>query len=471
MTRIRPVILCGGSGTRLWPLSRRLEPKQFQSLIGEASLFQETLTRFSEEAFERATVLVNAAQLPRVEMELEQVNLPQGAPLVIVEPVMRSTAAAIAAAATLLGGEDPDAVMLVVPSDHRIGRHDRLLDAYLTALPFVEAGGIALFGIRPTAPETGFGYIRAGEGNSHGVEQVDAFIEKPDVERAIQLLADPRHTWNSGIFMFRAATILEELATFAPAVLEAAANGALQAERRESRVELAPCFAEAPEISIDHAVMEHSRMLGVVPVSPEWSDLGSFEALWEVGEQNAEENVILGDAVLKDVRRSYVRSSGRLVSVVGLSNIVVVDTEDAVLVASRAHSQDVKFIAQHLAKAGHPAADQHAVLRRAGGDRRTVDAKQGYQVDRVTVLPGREMQLEAVDHTGRCITTLLSGEAVLFTTGTGIPLAIGSGQELPNDPTLVLVNPGQNPADLLVTTFFAERLSGANDETDQRKVS
>lgn len=471
MTRIRPVVLCGGSGTRLWPLSRRLEPKQFQSLVGEASLFQETIERFSDEAFDRATVLVNAAQQPRVQMELEQLDLPQGAPLVIVEPVMRSTAPAIAAAATVIGSEDPDAVMLVVPSDHRIGRPDRLLDAYLAALPFVEAGGIALFGIRPTAPETGFGYIRAGEGKRHGVEQVDAFIEKPDVERAIQLLSDPRHTWNSGIFMFRASTILEELANFAPAVLEAAANGALRAERRDNRVELAACFAEAPEISIDHAVMEHSRALGVVPVSPEWSDLGSFEALWEVGEQNAEENVILGEAVLKDVRRSYVRASNRLVSVVGLSNVVIVDTEDALLVASRAQSQDVKFVAQHLARTGHPAADSHAIVRRAGGDRRTVDAKQDYRVDRLTVLPGREMQLDPVDHTGRCIATLLSGEAVLFTTGTGIPLAIGSVQDLPHDPTMVLVNPGSMPADLLLTSLFAESLSSESTETDQRRVS
>jgi mannose-1-phosphate guanylyltransferase/mannose-6-phosphate isomerase len=471
MTQIRPVVLCGGSGTRLWPLSRRLEPKQFQRLLGETSLFQETIERFSNEAFERATVLVNAAQQPRVQMELEQLDLPQGAPLVIVEPVMRSTAPAIAAAATVIGSEDPDAVMLVVPSDHRIGRPDRLLDAYLAALPFVEAGGIALFGIRPTAPETGFGYIRAGEGSSHGVEQVDAFIEKPDVERAIQLLADPRHTWNSGIFMFRASTILEELANFAPAVLEAAANSALRAERRDNRVELAPCFAEAPEISIDHAVMEHSRALGVVPVSPEWSDLGSFEALWEVGEQNAEENVVLGEAVLKDVRRSYVRASNRLVSVVGLSNVVIVDTEDALLVASRAQSQDVKFIAQHLARTGHPAADQHAIIRRSGGDRRTVDAKQDYRVDRLTVLPGREMPLDSFDQTGRCIATLLSGEAVLFTTGTGIPLSIGSVQDLPDDPTMVLVNPGSMPADLLLTTLFAESLSGASAETDQRKVS
>lgn len=471
MSQIRPVILCGGSGTRLWPLSRRLEPKQFQPLLGERSLFQETLSRFAGTSFERSTVLVNAAHEPRLLTEVAHIDMPQGSPMVIIEPAMRSTAPAIAAAATIIGGEDDDAVMLVVPSDHRIGQPERLTEAFLAALPFVQAGGIALFGIRPTTPETGFGYIRAGVQRRNGVEVVDAFIEKPNVERAIQLLADPRHTWNSGIFMFRASTILEELAKFAPSVLETAGMAALHAARSGNRVFLAPGFAAAPEISIDHAVMEHSQALGVIPVSPEWSDLGSFEALWEEGCKNAEENVILGDAVLRDVRRSYIRPGRRLVSVVGLSNVVVVDTDDAVLVASRAQSQDVKFVAQHLAKLGHVAADRHVVDRHPGGERRTIDGCQRYRAERLTVLPGQEMPLLRIDGACRVLLTILSGNALLSISGSVLRLAAGSIRDLSDEPQLSVTNPDDRPLELLLATIFRDELEAASDEPDQRKVS
>ena len=451
MTLIRPVVLCGGSGTRLWPLSRRLEPKQFQTLGGEHTLFQDTLTRFRDADFGRATVLVNTLQEPRVQYELQQVDHAAGMPLVLVEPAMRSTAPAIAAAARVLFAEDPEAVMLVVPSDHRIGRPDRLHDAYRAALPFVAEGGIALFGIRPTAPETGFGYIEAEPATDGEVLKVLSFVEKPNIDHATRLVAGGRHTWNSGIFMFRAATILDELARHAPEVLAAVDASIAEGSRDQNRLRLSPSFATAHEISIDHAVMEHSTHLGVLPVSPEWNDLGSFEALWETAKRNSEDNVVKGDVLLRDVRRSYISGSRRLVSVIGLSNIVVVDTDDVLLVASRAQSQDVKFIAQHLAKTGHPAADCHLLRQQSGGSRRFIEDGTDFCVERIDLLPGSTMELDQDEVPASISIVLLSGEAMLGEPGNETTLARGLGLDLKERRSLVLRNPGDHAAVLILT--------------------
>jgi len=469
MTAIHPVIMCGGSGTRLWPLSRRLEPKQFQKLVGGNSLFQDTLLRFSGAEFKRCTVLVNASQEPRVRLELSQAAPENGTARIVAEPAMRSTAPAIAAAAAVIAADDPDAILLVVPSDHRIGRPDRLFEAQLSALAFVEDGGIALFGIRPTAPETGFGYICASNVTESGVTRVEAFVEKPPVERAIQMLTDPRYTWNSGIFMFKAATILEELARHAPAVLEAVEASVRDAKTDGQTIFLSSDYAQAPEISIDHAVMEHSQRLGVVPVSPEWNDVGSFEALWEVGDRNAEENVVFGDALLRDVRRSYVRAGRRLVSIVGLSNIVVVDTDDALLVASRAQSQDVKYIAQHLARAGHKAADQHVVQQQTGGHVRLVEHDAHYRVEHVCILPGRELQLVDGGDASTASITMLRGEASYSDGGALVRILAGQTQVVSNRGILTFVNPGTETVELMLTTVVSA--DAAEDADSERKVS
>lgn len=480
MSIIRPVVLCGGSGTRLWPLSRRLEPKQFQKLNGDRSLFQDTLARFGGPEFGRATVLVNSVQEPRVELDLQEMQHPAGLPTILVEPAMRSTAPAIAAAAMALAAEDPDAVMLVVPSDHRIGRHDRMVEAYRAALPFVEQGGIALFGIRPNAPETGFGYIEADVAKHGDVLGVLSFIEKPPLDVATALVAGGRHTWNSGIFMFRALTILGELAHRAPDVLDAVTASIREGRHEANRLHLSPAFAQAPEISIDHAVMEHSQRLGVVPVSPEWNDLGSFEALWEVGDRDGDNNVVKGNVILRDVENSYINASGRLVSVIGMSDIVVVDTGDVVLVTSRAQSQDVKFIAQHLAKIAHRAADRHVLRQELTGSRRIIDEGEGYIVERIELLPGATLRFAATEQTLTRDIRLLSGEVILdgkaaaTTLGPGDQAAIGrSSQTSLHNPTsevATLLLSATQRQDRGIETISSETDRHGRSEPDIRKA-
>jgi mannose-1-phosphate guanylyltransferase/mannose-6-phosphate isomerase len=467
MKKIVPIIMCGGSGTRLWPLSRRLEPKQFQKLTGGHSLFHQTLERFYDECFDPAIVLVNAAHNPRLQRELEQISLPEADVQIIIEPSIRSTAPAIAAAALILAEKNPETIMLVVPSDHQIGEPKRLSDAYQDALPFVEANNITLFGIEPTAPETGFGYIRAGAPLGNGVHKVEAFIEKPNIERACELVADPRHTWNSGIFLFKASTIINELARFSPLVLEQARIAVDGARLEGNTVFLGSSYSDAPEISIDHAVMEHSSRLGVIPVAPSWSDLGSFEALWEIGEQNSDENVLMGENILKDVRRSYIRGGRRLISIVGLSNIVVVDTDDAILIASRAQAQNVKLIAQELTENHHPAADVHSSRLHEGGSLRTIESNKGFRLEQVSILPGREMIISTEDHVGYRVLTLISGELSIKAANETTWISTGESHSYQNSVPATFRNYQDTPAQALLATIFTHQTVGNGAPTNQ----
>lgn len=470
MSVIRPVVLCGGSGTRLWPLSRRLEPKQFQKLSSDRSLFQDTLARFDGPEFGRATVLVNSMQEPRVELDLHEMQHPAGLPTILIEPAMRSTAPAIAAAALALAAEDPDAVMLVVPSDHRIGRHEVMVEAYRAALPYVEQGGIALFGIRPNAPETGFGYIEADFSTQGTVLDVLSFVEKPPLDVATALVAGGRHTWNSGIFMFRALTILGELAHHAPDVLDAVTMSIRDGRHDGNRLHLSPVFAEAPEISIDHAVMEHTARLGVVPVSPEWNDLGSFEALWEVGHRDDSNNVVKGNILLRDVENSYVKAQGRLVCVIGLNDVVVVDTDDVLLVTTRARSQDVKFVAQHLARIAHPAADRHVLRQELAGSRRVIDEGKGFSVERIELLPGATLELTEIEGLLSRALRVLDGEVMIE--GASMPVTLGTGEaaEIGSPGKTALYNPTSETATLLLSATRHRKgaVATLSTETDRQ---
>ena len=332
---IRPVILAGGAGTRLWPLSTSARPKHLIPLIGEEMLFEQTLKRFGED-FSAPIVVANRAQ----EAELRAVAGPDTR--IILEPCKRDSAGAIALAAALA---DEDELLLVCPSDHYIADVDAFHRAIVLARPAAEAGQIVTFGIEPDHPATGFGYIAAGEGE--GVRPVARFVEKPPPDKAEAMLAEGGHYWNAGIFLAATGTWREELRRHAPAILEAATAAIERGECQSPVIRVdEEAFSCSPAKSIDYAVMEHSDRVSVVPVSMGWSDVGSWEAVFDAAEKGEGGNVVVGDALVIDGRSNFIRSDGPRIAAIGVDDLVIVATGDAVLVTKRSHSQQVRDAAQ-----------------------------------------------------------------------------------------------------------------------------
>jgi mannose-1-phosphate guanylyltransferase len=337
--RIRPVILSGGTGTRLWPLSRLGRPKQLIAIAGDETMLQATASRVADETlFAPPIVVAGEADAEAIEAQLAEVGMEAEA--LILEPAGRGTAPAIALAA-LAGGEDE--VMLIMPSDHVIAEPAAFRSAVEAALPRAEEGWLVTFGISPERPETGYGYIRRGPALGAGAWRVSAFVEKPDAATAERYLAEGGYDWNAGLFLLRADAYLAALERYAPAVL-AAAQGAAAGQRREGRRVLPDeaAFAAAPSVSIDVAVMEKADKVAVVPVEMGWSDVGSWEALHALGPADADGNVLTGDVVAPGSRGCLVRSDGPVVVAMGCEDMVVVATERAVLIVPRGQSQRVK---------------------------------------------------------------------------------------------------------------------------------
>jgi mannose-1-phosphate guanylyltransferase/mannose-6-phosphate isomerase len=336
---IRPVILAGGAGTRLWPLSTADRPKHLLPLIGERSLFALTLERFGDR-FESPIIVANRAQ------EADLRSAAGSNVTIILEPMKRDSAAAIALAAAFAGEEE---LLLVCPSDHHIGDMAAFHDAIALARPEAEAGKIVTFGIEPDHPATGFGYIAAGEGQ--GVRPVARFIEKPPLQQAEKMLAKGGHYWNAGIFLASAKTWREELRRHVPAILEAATEALEQSTRNGPVIRIAEApFARSPSKSIDYAVMEHSDRVAVVPVSMGWSDVGSWTAVFDALEKGESGNVIVGDALVIDSHANLVRSDGPKVVAIGVDDLVIIATADAVLVTKQSHAQKVREAAEWFEK-------------------------------------------------------------------------------------------------------------------------
>ena len=399
-----PVILSGGSGTRLWPVSRESFPKQFWPLVTERSMIQETALRAVGEGFAPPVVVCNHEHRFMVAEQLRAAGV-EGARIVL-EPIGRNSAPAITAAALLVAVDDPRAVLWMMAADAAIGDVPALHRALDRAVAAAQAGRVVTFGMRPTGPETGYGYIEVGaelreeDGRPiAGVHDLARFVEKPDAAEAARLVATGRHLWNSGMFVFTAETLLEEMQAHAPEVLAAVRRAMEGATRDLDFIRLAPeAFAACPAISLDYAVAERTHRAAVVPAELPWSDVGSWSALWELGAKDPAGNVAVGDVLLADARRCYVRSDGIATAVLGLQDAVVVVTEDAVLAMHRDRAQDVKKIVDRLRAVGRREALAHNRTYQPWGFHETLIEGHRFKVTWVLVKPGHGMSMQKHFH-------------------------------------------------------------------------
>ncbi len=392
MPRIFPVVLSGGSGTRLWPLSRAAYPKQFIRFSHEqgASFLAASLRRLPvRDGFERPIIVGNGAHRFLVRDEAERAGIEPGA--IVLEPLARNTAPAIAVAALLVARTAPDGIIVVMPSDHAITDEGGFLAAVRRASEVAEAGKLVLFGIAPLSPHTGYGYIRRGAPlpGLEGVFEVATFAEKPGRETAERYVASREYYWNSGIFVLGVRTFLDELERLQPAVLAAAKAALLAARSDQGFLHLdGEAFAKAPVISVDYAVMEKTTLAAVLPIDVGWSDVGSWSSLWELASRDGQGNVVQGQAVLEATHGSYIHSEKALVATVGVKDLVIVNTPDALLVADRGRAQDVGAIVARLKAAKRKEHESHVHAPRPWGFSEKLSVAPGFLVKLLHVNPG-----------------------------------------------------------------------------------
>jgi mannose-1-phosphate guanylyltransferase / mannose-6-phosphate isomerase len=390
MTTIRPLVLCGGAGARLWPASRSTMPKQFAALIGERSTFQETMLRVSRSGLGRPLIVTNKAQCFLAQQQLADLSIEGD---ILAEPVRRDSGPAIVAGCLTIARDDPEALVLVLPSDHVMQDPAAFLRAVWTAIPAAEAARLVTFGVTPTHPEPGYGYIEAGEAVAPGVASVVRFAEKPTIERAQDYVAAGM-LWNSGNFLFQARALVEEYRHFDPATVVALVESVNAGMSYVGVTTLGDAYCRAVSNSIDYAVMEKTDHAAVVPMSCGWSDIGSWDALWGFGPRDDDGNMVNGPVELLDSQNCYVSSNGPLISVVGLKDMAVIATDDAVLVTERKRSGDVKRLVDQLRQHGHSQADTHSRVHRPWGWYRVTDAGHQFQVKRIVVNPGGRLSLQ-----------------------------------------------------------------------------
>ena len=438
--KIIPVILSGGSGTRLWPVSRKSFPKQFWPLISQHSMLAQTALRAAGARFTAPIVVTNQDHRFVVAEQLRNAGIERAQ--IMLEPVGRNSAPAIAAAALLAAETSPDAVLWIMAADASISDLAALEAAVSAASKAAEAGYFVTFGMQPTAPETGYGYIAQGAAleDLPGVFHLNRFIEKPDAATAVRLLAEGGNLWNSGMFMFRASVLLSEMERLAPQLLEAVRAAMLTRTTDLDFIRLgAEAFAAAPDISIDYAIAEKTSKAAVVPAAIGWSDVGSWSALADIAPKDADGNFTLGDVVLENVHGSYARSDGIMTALLGVRDLVVVTTQDAVLVAHKNEAQNVKKIVDRLKQMKRPEADTHNRTYRPWGFYESLIQGDRFQVKRIVVWPGQKLSLQKHFHRAEhwvvvtgCATVTRDAETLMVHENESVYLPLGCIHRMEN---------------------------------------
>jgi mannose-1-phosphate guanylyltransferase/mannose-6-phosphate isomerase len=466
---IIPVILAGGSGTRLWPLSRKLLPKQLLALTGEQTMLQYTLMRIrGVSGMEEPVVICNEVHRHLIQEQLGAIDVRPAA--VFLEPMGKNTAPAVAVAALKARAISEDAMILVLPADHLIARKSAFYSAIETASRHAEMGALTTFGVVPDRPETGYGYIRKGSPAPSGTEAesrgeaeayiIDQFVEKPDLETAKGYLASGAYCWNSGMFLFGAKSVWEELARFAPDIAATASDAYLKATAKEGAFRLdEESFGRCRADSIDYAVMEKTERGVMIPFEAGWDDLGSWASLWSVGEKDSQGNFTRGDVIAVDVRDSLVCSTHRLVAGVGLRGHVVVETPDAVLVSSMESAQAVKQIVDNLKESGRKEAAAHLRIQMPWGEAETFLSGDGETIRRIHLSARSELSFTGHGHE-RLSWMVLSGAGSIFVDGGETKAVPDTLCRLDKDTRIRLVNSGDAPLVVL------EVISGMDETVD-----
>lgn len=443
---IFPCILSGGIGSRLWPLSRKDRPKQFLPLFGGESLFQKTCKRVSGEDF--ANPIIIGGHMHRFLMGEQLAEIGREAETILLEPTGRNTAAPALMAALIAKEQDPEALLLLLPSDHLIGREDLFLEGVRQARQAATDGKIVTFGITPSEPNTGYGYIKVEPGNE-AVRPVAAFVEKPDLETAQAFLRDGSYVWNAGIFLYAAKTMIEAFKTHQPALYEAVA-AVMETRRADldfTRLD-EDLFAALENISIDYAIMEKADNVACAPIAPEWDDLGSWSAIWTVLDKTGDGNSGLGDARFLDSRNCLAYADQGLVAVIGLDDVMVIATTDSVLVAHKDKAQDVKKIVEQLESEDRPETERHPRAYKPWGYTERINAGERFAVQSMMIKPGKRINLQSHLHRAEHW-VVVSGTVEITINGNARLLAENQSAYVPLGARHTLYNPGKIPVEMI----------------------
>ena len=443
---MKPVILAGGTGSRLWPKSRAALPKQFLALTSDKTMIQETVQRLNGLDALPPSIICNEEHRFLVAEQMRQINIDNSD--ILLEPVGRNTAPAIALAALHAAANGEDPTLLVLAADHLIQDSATFQAQIKQAQVLAEQGKLVTFGIVPTQPHTGYGYIKAGAAMSNGFE-VSQFVEKPNMDTATQYVNSGEYFWNSGMFMFKASVFLKALETHAPEMFAVCTKAIIQTEKDLDFIRISEdIFATCPSDSIDYAVMEKTADAAMVTLDAGWSDVGSWSSLWETGNKDANGNVSIGDTLLENTTNSYVNAEDCLVSVIGLDDVVVVQTKDAVMVANKKNSEQIKTVVNHLKKNKRPEFEFHREVFRPWGSYDSIDEGGRFKVKRITVKPGEKLSVQMHHHRAEHW-VVVSGTANVTVNDDTTMLTENESIYIPIGAVHALENPGKIPLELI----------------------